>query len=101
MTDTAGSDNREDLNRAASLLQSVSTRLEQSAAQRRQEILDRAKQPKAGRDLAECQDLVHTASAYATVARDLADLGQVEAAETAVSVGLAYVDAAQECLDAL
>jgi hypothetical protein len=45
--------------------------------------------------------LVHTVSAYATVAQDLVDLGLLDAAQDAVSVGLAYADAAQECLDGL
>lgn len=51
--------------------------------------------------LADCQELVREAGAYATVADTLLQLGQFEAAEVAISIGFAYVDAAKECLDAL
>jgi hypothetical protein len=104
MTETTSADDSEQLTAAASVLQSVKSRLEQSLAQRRQEILDRVGRPRPARDagdLADCLDLVHTVSAYATVAQDLVDLGLLDAAQDAVSVGLAYADAGQECLDGL
>ena len=67
-------------------------------------MLDRIRRPRRApesEDLADCLALVHTASSYATVAHGLADLGLLEAAEDTVGVGMAYAEAAQECLDGL
>jgi hypothetical protein len=77
MSDTNILDAPEQLSSAATTLQSVQTRLEEAAAQRRQDILDRIRQPRRASEseyLADCLVLVHTASAYATVAQGLADL---------------------------
>ena len=54
---------------------------------------------KAGDSLADCQEYVHMATAYATVAQDLVDLGFVHEAEVVLGLGMDWVTIAQDCLD--
>ena len=54
---------------------------------------------KARDSLADCQEYVHMATAYATVAQDLVDLGLLDEAEVVLGIGMDWVTIAQDCLD--
>ncbi len=95
-----GREPRYQLDETRSALADLQTRVKEAATRETEALHDRVLASASARDsVADCQEYIDLAGAYATVAADLLDLGLLEQAETAVALGLAYVDAAEQCLD--
>jgi hypothetical protein len=95
-----GNEPRYQLEATRSTLAGLHTRIKEAVNREAEALRERVLTSASARDsVADCQGYIDLAGAYATVAADLLDLGLLDQAETAVELGLAYVEAAEQCLD--
>lgn len=100
--DGSGKGPRYQLEETRSTLADLQERVQEAVNRDAEALRERVRAAASARDsLDECQGFVDMAGHYAAVAEDLLSLGETAAAEVAVSLGLAYVDAAEHCLDEL